>query len=188
MRQKMIQFSGDVSLPAIGQGTWYMGEDASQRKTEVAALRAGIELGLTLIDTAEMYAEGGAEMVVGEALTGLREKVFLVSKVYPWNAGGQKAINACEASLRRLNTDYLDLYLLHWSGSFAFEETVAAMEKLIAQGKIRRWGVSNLDYADMQNSGSCQEISVPLIRYFTISVHEGLSTIYSPGASNSRYR
>ena len=136
MQQKMIQFSGDVSLPAIGQGTWYMGEDASQRKTEVAALRAGIEL--------------GAEMVVGEALTGLRENVFLVSKVYPWNAGGQKAINACEASLRRLNTDYLDLYLLHWSGSFAFEETVAAMEKLIAQGKIRRWGVSNLDYADMQ--------------------------------------
>ena len=150
MQQKMIQFSGDVSLPAIGQGTWYMGEDASQRKTEVAALRAGIELGLTLIDTAEMYADGGAEKVVGEALTGLRDNVFLVSKVYPWNAGGQKVINACEASLRRLNTDYLDLYLLHWSGSFAFEETVAAMEKLIAQGKIRRWGVSNLDYADMQ--------------------------------------
>ena len=98
MQQKMIQFSGDVSLPAVGQGTWYMGEDASQRKTEVAALRAGIELGLTLIDTAEMYADGGAEKVVGEALTGLREKVFLVSKVYPWNAGGQKAINACEAS------------------------------------------------------------------------------------------
>ncbi|EMA4897139.1 methylglyoxal reductase YeaE, partial [Escherichia coli] len=147
MQQKMIQFSGDVSLPAIGQGTWYMGEDASQRKTEVAALRAGIELGLTLIDTAEMYADGGAEKVVGEALIGLRENVFLVSKVYPWNAGGQKAINACEASLRRLNTDYLDLYLLHWSGSFALEETVAAMEKLIAQGKIRRWGVSNLDYA-----------------------------------------
>lgn len=150
MQQKMIQFSGDVSLPAIGQGTWYMGEDASQRKTEVAALRAGIELGLTLIDTAEMYADGGAEKVVGEALIGLRDNVFLVSKVYPWNAGGQKAINACEASLRRLNSDYLDLYLLHWSGSFAFEETVAAMEKLIAQWKIRRWGVSNLDYADMQ--------------------------------------
>ena len=186
MQQKMIQFSGDVSLPAIGQGTWYMGEDASQRKTEVAALRAGIELGLTLIDTAEMYADGGAEKVVGEALTGLRDNVFLVSKVYPWNAGGQKAINACEASLRRLNTDYLDLYLLHWSGSFAFEETVAAMEKLIAQGKIRRWGVSNLDHADMQELWQLRgEISVPLIRCFTISVHEGLSTIYSPGASNS---
>lgn len=186
MQQKMIQFSGDVSLPAIGQGTWYMGEDASQRKTEVAALRAGIELGLTLIDTAEMYADGGAEKVVGEALIGLRENVFLVSKVYPWNAGGQKAINACEASLRRLNTDYLDLYLLHWSGSFALEETVAAMEKLIAQGKIRRWGVSNLDYADMQELWQLPEISVPLIRCFTISVHEGLSTIYFPGARNSR--
>ena len=184
MQQKMIQFSGDVSLPAVGQGTWYMGEDASQRKTEVAALRAGIELGLTLIDTAEMYADGGAEKVVGEALTGLREKVFLVSKVYPWNAGGQKAINACEASLRRLNTDYLDLYLLHWSGSFAFEETVAAMEKLIAQGKIRRWGVSNLDHADMQELWQLPGGN----QCFTISVHEGLSTIYSPGASNSRCR
>lgn len=126
-----------------------MGEDASQRKTEVAALRAGIELGLTLIDTAEMYADGGAEKVVGEALIGLRDNVFLVSKVYPWNAGGQKAINACEASLRRLNTDYLDLYLLHWSGSFALEETVAAMEKLIAR-KNPPLGRSNLDYADMQ--------------------------------------
>lgn len=190
MQQKMIQFSGDVSLPAIGQGTWYMGEDASQRKTEVAALRAGIELGLTLIDTAEMYADGGAEKVVGEALIGLRDNVFLVSKVYPWNAGGQKAINACEASLRRLNTDYLDLYLLHWSGSFALEETVAAMEKLITQGKIRRWGVSNLDYADMQELWQLPggEISVPLIRCFTISVHEGLSTIYFPGARNSRCR
>lgn len=91
MQQKMIQFSGDVSLPAVGQGTWYMGEDASQRKTEVAALRAGIELGLTLIDTAEMYADGGAEKVVGEALTGLREKVFLVSKVYPWNCWRAKS-------------------------------------------------------------------------------------------------
>lgn len=156
MQQKMIQFSGDVSLPAVGQGTWYMGEDASQRKTEVAALRAGIELGLTLIDTAEMYADGGAEKVVGEALTGLREKVFLVSKVYPWNAGGQKAINACEASLRRLNTDYLDLYLLHWSGSFAFEETVAAMEKLIAQEKSAAGAFLTLIMLICRNSGSCR--------------------------------
>lgn len=189
MQQKMIQFSGDVSLPAIGQGTWYMGEDASQRKTEVAALRAGIELGLTLIDTAEMYADGGAEKVVGEALIGLRDNVFLVSKVYPWNAGGQKAINACEASLRRLNTDYLDLYLLHWSGSFALEETVAAMEKLIAQGKSAAGAFLTLIMPICRNSGSCRgEISVPLIRCFTISVHEGLSTIYFPGARNSRCR
>lgn len=150
MTDKQIIFSGQVAVPAIGQGTWYMGERASHRKAEVAALRAGVDQGLTLIDTAEMYAEGGAEEVVGEALVGLRDRVFLVSKVYPWNAGGQKAISACEASLRRLNTDYLDLYLLHWSGNYSYTETVEAMEKLIAQGKIRRWGVSNLDYDDMQ--------------------------------------
>lgn len=150
MTDKQIVFSGQVAVPAIGQGTWYMGERASHRKAEVSALRAGVDQGLTLIDTAEMYAEGGAEEVVGEALVGLRDRVFLVSKVYPWNAGGQKAISACEASLRRLNTDYLDLYLLHWSGNYSYAETVEAMEKLIAQGKIRRWGVSNLDYDDMQ--------------------------------------
>lgn len=150
MTNKQIVFAGEIVLPAIGQGTWSMGEDPHQRCAEVSALRAGVEQGLTLIDTAEMYADGGAEEVVGEALTGLREKVFLVSKVYPWNAGGQKAIAACEGSLQRLQTDYLDLYLLHWSGSFSFEETVDAMERLIAQGKIRRWGVSNLDVDQMQ--------------------------------------
>lgn len=135
-----------------------------------------------------MYADGGAEKVVGEALIGLRENVFLVSKVYPWNAGGQKAINACEASLRRLNTDYLDLYLLHWSGSFARRDC-RSDGKIDRPGKIRRWGVSNLDYADMQELWQLPgEISVPLIRCFTISVHEGLSTIYFPGARNSRCR
>ncbi|EHK0943705.1 aldo/keto reductase [Citrobacter farmeri] len=150
MTDKQVVFAGEAILPAIGQGTWYMGENPGHRRAEVAALRAGVDLGLTLIDTAEMYADGGAEEVVGEALNGLRERVFLVSKVYPWNAGGQKAIAACEASLRRLKTDYLDLYLLHWSGSFSFAETVGAMETLIAQGKIRHWGVSNLDVDDMQ--------------------------------------
>lgn len=150
MTDKQVVLAGGVVLPAIGQGTWYMGENPGHRRAEVSALRAGVDLGLTLIDTAEMYADGGAEEVVGEALNGLRERVFLVSKVYPWNAGGQKAIAACEASLRRLKTDYLDLYLLHWSGNFSFAETVGAMETLIAQGKIRRWGVSNLDVDDMQ--------------------------------------
>lgn len=146
-----VVFSGNVALPAIGQGTWYMGESSQARAKEVAALRAGIESGLTLIDTAEMYADGGAEEVVGEALQGgLRDKVFLVSKVYPWNAAGKKAIAACEGSLRRLRTDVLDLYLLHWRGNFTLQETVEAMETLIRQGKIRRWGVSNLDYEDMQ--------------------------------------
>ncbi|MFV9377529.1 aldo/keto reductase [Citrobacter portucalensis] len=150
MTAKQVTFTNQVSLPAIGQGTWYMGEDPSRRRDEVSALQAGLDLGLRLIDTAEMYADGAAEEVVGEALTGRRDSAFLVSKVYPWNAGGQKAIAACEASLRRLKTDYLDLYLLHWMGNFSFAETIDAMETLIAQGKIRRWGVSNLDYDDMQ--------------------------------------
>lgn len=150
MTDKTVRFRGDVMLPAIGQGTWYMGENASQRRAEVAALRAGLDLGLRLVDTAEMYADGGAEEVVGEALQGLRDKAYLVSKVYPWNAGGKKAIAACEASLRRLKTDYLDLYLLHWRGGFSLAETVEVMETLVDQGKIRSWGVSNLDYDDMQ--------------------------------------
>nr|WP_318381963.1 aldo/keto reductase [uncultured Enterobacter sp.] len=150
MAEKSIVFAGEVTLPAVGQGTWYMGESASQRTKEVAALQAGIDAGLRLIDTAEMYADGGAEEVVGDAIKGRREQVYLVSKVYPWNAGGQKAVAACEASLRRLGTDYLDLYLLHWRGNYSLAETVGAMESLIAQGKIRRWGVSNLDYGDMQ--------------------------------------
>ncbi|WNP32953.1 aldo/keto reductase [Enterobacter kobei] len=150
MSDNTVMFEHGLALPAIGQGTWYMGENAGQRQKEIAALRAGIDAGLTLIDTAEMYADGGAEEVVGEALQGRREQVFLVSKVYPWNAGGQKAVAACDASLRRLKTDYLDLYLLHWRGNYSLAETVEAMETLIRQGKIRRWGVSNLDYDDMQ--------------------------------------
>lgn len=147
---KTVCFGEGAVVPAIGQGTWFMGENSARRAHEVAALRAGVEQGLTLIDTAEMYADGGAEEVVGEAIRGLRDRVMLVSKVYPWNAGGQKIVAACEASLRRLHTDYLDMYLLHWCGEFTFAETVEAMEKLVAQGKIRRWGVSNLDVDEMQ--------------------------------------
>lgn len=150
MSAKTVMFPDARSLPAIGQGTWYMGENASQRKTEADALRAGIDLGLTLIDTAEMYAEGGAEEVVADAIKGQRDRVYLVSKVYPWNAGGQKGIAACEASLRRLGTDRIDLYLLHWRGNYGLDETVELMQKLQQQGKIGRWGVSNLDYDDMQ--------------------------------------
>ncbi|WP_151995476.1 aldo/keto reductase [Buttiauxella massiliensis] len=147
---KQISFSESKLLPAIGQGTWYMGENAAQRMDEVNALRAGIDLGLRLIDTAEMYADGEAEKVVGEAISGRRDEVFLVSKVYPWNASGQQAIAACEASLKRLKTDYLDLYLLHWRGDIPPQDTVSVMQQLIEHGKIRCWGVSNLDYADMQ--------------------------------------
>jgi len=114
---KTIQFHGELALPAIGQGTWYMGENPSLRSQEVAALQAGLDLGLKVIDTAEMYADGGAEQVVGEALRGRRDQAWLVSKVYPWNAGEVDAIEACERSLKRLQTDYLDLYLLHWRGN-----------------------------------------------------------------------
>lgn len=139
-----------ISLPAIGQGTWYMGENLSPRADEVRALQQGVDLGLTLIDTAEMYADGEAEKVVGEALRGRREQAFLVSKVYPWNAGRRSAIKACEDSLRRLDTDYLDMYLLHWPGSIPLEETLAAFEQLRNEGKIKRFGVSNFDIDELQ--------------------------------------
>lgn len=140
-----------VALPAIGQGSWHMGENRAPRRDEVHALQHGLDLGMTLIDTAEMYADGGAEEIVGEALRGRRDEAFLVSKVYPWNAGRQDAIAACERSLQRLGTDYLDLYLLHWPGSVPLEETLEAFEYLQAQGKIRRYGVSNFDVDDMQS-------------------------------------
>lgn len=139
-----------ISLPAIGQGTWYMGENLSPRADEVRALQQGLDLGLTLIDTAEMYADGEAEKVVGEALRGRREQAFLVSKVYPWNAGRRSAIKACEDSLRRLGTDCLDMYLLHWPGSIPLEETLAAFEQLRNEGKIKRFGVSNFDIDELQ--------------------------------------
>ena len=144
-----INFAGFGDLPVIGQGTWYMGENPAQRADEVAALQAGLECGLKLIDTAEMYADGGAEEVVGQALLGRRDRALLVSKVYPWNAGEVDAIAACERSLRRLQTDYLDLYLLHWRGNIPLEETLRAMERLQQQGKIRHWGVSNFETDDM---------------------------------------
>ena len=138
------------ALPALGQGTWRMGEDPGRRRQELAAIRLGVELGMTVIDTAEMYGEGAAEEMLGEALEGLREQVFLVSKVYPQNAGRGRIERACEASLKRLKTDRLDLYLLHWRGSVPLSETVEGMQALVAAGKIRRWGVSNLDTRDMQ--------------------------------------
>ncbi len=131
-----------VAVPVIGQGTWRMGEDRQQRAQEVRALQTGIDLGMTLIDTAEMYGEGGAEEVVGQAIAGQRDKVFLVSKVYPHNASRKGIPLACERSLERLGTDYIDLYLLHWRGQYPLEETVEAFERLREQGRIGRWGVS----------------------------------------------
>ncbi|UFH51591.1 aldo/keto reductase [Pseudomonas sp. KNUC1026] len=137
------------SVPCIGQGTWRMGEDARQRDAEIAALRLGIELGLTLIDTAEMYGEGGAEEVVGAAIAGLREQIYLVSNVYPHNASRQGVVQACERSLKRLGTERIDLYLLHWPGSHPLEEAVEGFEQLRAQGKIGQWGVSNFDVGEL---------------------------------------
>ena len=144
-----ISLPGGGDLPVLGQGTWYMGEDQRARPREVSALRLGLDLGMTLIDTAEMYGDGGAEEVVGEAIQGRRDEVFLVSKVLPHNASRRGTIAACEASLKRLKTDRIDLYLLHWRGRHPLADTVAAMEELRAAGKIRHWGVSNLDPADM---------------------------------------
>ena len=137
-------------VPALGQGTWRMGEQASRAADEIAALREGIALGMTLIDTAEMYGDGGSETMIAEVLKGgLREGVYLVSKAYPQNASRGRLERACEASLRRLGTDRLDLYLLHWRGGVSLEETVEGMEALQRAGKIRHWGVSNFDADDM---------------------------------------
>ena len=138
------------ALPRLGMGTWKMGEKASRRAAEVAALRLGLDLGMPLIDTAEMYGKGGAEEVAGEAIGGRREDVFVVSKFYPHHASRAKLRAACAASLKRLAIDSLDLYLLHWRGSVPLAETVATLEELVAQGKVRRWGVSNFDVADLE--------------------------------------
>ncbi|TCH97996.1 aldo/keto reductase [Roseococcus sp. SYP-B2431] len=148
-----VRLPDGTEIPALGQGTWHMGERGSDRKAEAAALRLGIELGLTLIDTAEMYGEGGAEEVTAEAIAGQRDQVFLVSKVYPHNASRRGLPQACERSLQRLRTETIDLYLLHWRGSVALADTVEAMERMQAAGKIRHWGVSNLDVDDLEELG-----------------------------------
>lgn len=145
-----VKLPDGTLVPALGQGTWMIGEKPAQRAEEIAALKRGLDLGLTLIDTAEMYGEGASEKLIGEAIAGRRDEVFLVSKVYPHNASAKGTVAACERSLRRLGTDRLDLYLLHWRGAVPLAETVAAFEDLKKAGKILRWGVSNLDAADME--------------------------------------
>lgn len=196
--------AGGKTAGPIGQGTWYLGENPSTARAEQAALRAGIEAGMTLLDTAEMYGDGGAERLLGTAIAGLpREDLYIVSKVYPFNAGRRSIFHSCEASLRRLNTDYLDLYLLHWRGSVPLRETVECMEELKAKGRIRDWGVSNLDADDMQellavkNGGHCVTDQVlyhlgsrgiefdllPLLRKHDISV-----MAYCPLAQAGRLR
>jgi diketogulonate reductase-like aldo/keto reductase len=143
----MTALPDGARVPVLGQGTWRMGERRASAAREVAALRLGIDLGMTLIDTAEMYGDGGAEEIVGEAIAGRRDQVFVVSKVYPHNAGRKSAIAACERSLRRLRSDRIDLYLLHWPGRIPLAETIDAFERLRVAGKIVRWGVSNFDRA-----------------------------------------
>ena len=145
-----VRLPDGALVPALGMGTWTMGERAGAAAREVDALRAGLDRGMTLVDTAEMYGEGGAEKIVARALAGRRDEVFVVSKVYPHNASAAGTVAACERSLTRLRTDRLDLYLLHWRGTHPLAETVAAFERLREQGKILRWGVSNFDEADMR--------------------------------------
>ena len=144
-----VELPSGESVPQLGQGTWRMGESARKREAEIAALRLGLDLGLTLIDTAEMYADGVAEGIVAEAIQGRRDQCFIVSKVLPENSTRAGTIAACERSLKRLKTDRIDLYLLHWRGRPKLEETLSAFEALIASGTIRYWGVSNFDVEDL---------------------------------------
>ena len=147
---KTVMLPSGERVSALGQGTWHMGESRAARAEEIATLQLGLDSGLTLIDTAEMYGDGRAEQLIGEAIAGRRDRLFLVSKVYPHNATRKGAVAACERSLKRLATDRIDLYLLHWRGSVPFAETMEAFAALARAGKIRHYGVSNLDRSDMQ--------------------------------------
>ena len=147
---RTVRLPSGKAVPALGQGTWRMAEDSRRRKDEIAALRAGLDLGMTLIDTAEMYASGEAEVLTAEAIAGRRDEVFIVSKVLPENATKRGTITACERSLERLATDRIDLYLLHWRGSSPLKGTLEAFAELMRAGKIRAWGVSNFDQSDME--------------------------------------
>jgi len=150
MKMPHVTLPDGDTMPAYGQGTWHMGESRGRFADEVAALKLGIDLGIPLIDTAEMYGNGVAEEIVAEAMQGRRDGLFIVSKVLPYNASRRGTIDACERSLKRLKTDHIDLYLLHWRGSHPFAETIAAFEKLKQDGKIRHHGVSNFDRNDME--------------------------------------
>lgn len=148
---RQVRLPDGTEVPALGQGTWFLGEQKARFEQEKEALIAGVDAGMTLIDTAEMYGSGKAESLIGSTIAGMdRSRLFLVSKVYPHNAGRKQIFKSCLASLERMGTDYLDLYLLHWRGGIPLEETVACMEQLKKEGKIRRWGVSNFDISDME--------------------------------------
>jgi diketogulonate reductase-like aldo/keto reductase len=146
---RAVSLPNGTALPALGMGTWYLGERPDQDDIQLSALRTGIEIGLTLIDTAEMYGDGAAEELVGRAIAGRRDSVYLVSKVLPSNATRRGTVEACRRSLQRLGTDHLDMYLLHWRGRVPLAETVAAFEELVQDGSIGCWGVSNLDAPDL---------------------------------------
>jgi diketogulonate reductase-like aldo/keto reductase len=150
---KRVTLPSGETVAALGQGTWQFGEEPDRRQEEIASIRLGIDLGLTLIDTAEMYGDGRSESLVGEAIQGRRDKVFLVTKVYPHNASRRAMPVACNNSLQRLRVDVIDLYLLHWAGNVPLAETVQAFEALQRDGKIRHWGVSNFDLAQMKALG-----------------------------------
>ena len=148
---RFVRLKDGALMPKLGQGTWFLGEDKSKEQDEIKSIKIGIENNMTLIDTAEMYGEGLAEELVGKAIKGYdREKLFLVSKVYPHNAGRRNIFRSCENTLKRMGVEYLDLYLLHWRGAVPLSETVECMEKLVKKGKIKRWGVSNFDIDDMK--------------------------------------
>lgn len=150
MHPRTLVMNNGMTIPTLGQGTWFMGESSSARKAEVAALQHGMDIGLTLLDTAEMYGNGGAEEVLGEAIVGRpRDQLFIVSKVLPFNASRSGTVAACERSLKRMNIDYIDLYLLHWPGQYPLSDTFAALQSLQDTGKIRAFGVSNFDTSDM---------------------------------------
>lgn len=149
-QQQSVTFPSGDRVPALGLGTWRLGEDARSQDEEIGAVRAAIDLGMTVIDTAEMYGDGASERLVGEAIAGRRDDVFLVSKVLPEHASREQTVASCGKSLERLGTDHLDLYLLHWRERTPLRETVAAFSQLQAEGKIRQWGVSNFELADME--------------------------------------
>ncbi|MBV6323874.1 aldo/keto reductase [Duganella violaceipulchra] len=162
---KTVSFPSGSTVPVLGQGTWNMGEESARKNDEIRALQLGLDLGMTLIDTAEMYGEGGAEEVVGAAIAGRRDEVYLVSKVYPHNASFEGTQAACERSLRRLKVDAIDLYLLHWQGHYSLDETIAGFEALKMAGKIKSYGVSNFDLESMQDAVGCGAVATDQVLY-----------------------
>ena len=174
------------AIPVLGLGTWMMGERKSAAASELAALKLGLDLGMNFIDTAEMYGSGGAEEIVREAMAGRRDQIFLVSKVLPQNASRAGTVRACEASLKRLGTDRLDLYLLHWAGSHPLDATIEAFEQLKRAGKILRWGVSNFDLDEMESRSTA--LPSQATRCSTISRAAASNSISCPGAARAAFR